>query len=123
MGDFVDLPEDAAVDDHARYDRATFAFETKDYVRAATLLEPLAEAEPGNAQVRLLLARSYYHAARLGRAETELRAMIERSSVSAVAQASQSGPVNRAMATSRSVPNRVSARSSITRRSAFFSSR
>ncbi|WP_298889254.1 tetratricopeptide repeat protein [uncultured Serinicoccus sp.] len=78
MGDFVDLPDDARVDDHARYDRATFAFETKDYVRAAGLLEPLAQADPGNAQVRLLLARSYYHSARLGRAETELRAMVER---------------------------------------------
>ncbi|WP_151526957.1 tetratricopeptide repeat protein [Serinicoccus kebangsaanensis] len=72
MGDFEEM------DDRARYDRATFAFETKDYVRSAALLEPLVEADPGNAEVRLLLARSYYHAARLGKAETELRAMIER---------------------------------------------
>lgn len=84
MADFEDmlagvgLPDDSELDDHARYDRATFAFETKDYVRAATLLEPLAQAEPGNAELRLLLARSYYHAARLGKAETELRAMVER---------------------------------------------
>lgn len=74
----VRMADDADLDDHARYDRATFAFETKDYLRAAALLEPLAEADPGNAEVRLLLARSYYHSARLGRAETELRALLER---------------------------------------------
>ncbi|ANS78766.1 hypothetical protein SGUI_1370 [Serinicoccus hydrothermalis] len=78
VGEAVALPADDDLDDHARYDRATFAFETKDYVRAATLLEPLVQADPGNAEVRLLLARSYYHSARLGRAETELRAMVER---------------------------------------------
>lgn len=66
------------MDDRDRYDQATFAFETKDYGRAAELLEPLAETDPGNAEVRLLLARSYYHAARLGPAEEELRAMLER---------------------------------------------
>ena len=76
--DAVSLLSDEQLDDHARYDRATFAFETKDYLRAAALLEPLAQADPGNAEVRLLLARSYYHSARLGPAETELRAMVER---------------------------------------------
>lgn len=80
MGDFqwIQLPDDPELDDHARYDRATFAFETKNYLRAADLLEPLAESEPGNSQVLLLLARSYYHAARLGRAEQVCRAIIER---------------------------------------------
>ena len=81
MGDFeniIGLPDEAQLDDHARYDRATFAFETKDYGSAARLLEPLVEASPGNAEVTLLLARSYYHAARLGPAETVLRAMVER---------------------------------------------
>ena len=74
----IGLADDAELDDHARYDRATFAFETKDYLRAAELLEPLAEAEPGNSAVQLLLARSYYHSARLGRAEEVLRSMVER---------------------------------------------
>ena len=43
MGDFdwIQLSDDQNLDDHARYDRATFAFETKDYARAARLLEPL----------------------------------------------------------------------------------
>ena len=43
----VALPEEDQLDDHARYDRATFAFETKDYGGAATLLEPLVAAAPG----------------------------------------------------------------------------
>lgn len=76
--DFIGLPDDSDLDDHARYDRATFAFETKAYTRAADLLEPLAQANPGNAEVALLLARSYYHSARLGRAEELLRTMVER---------------------------------------------
>lgn len=74
----VALPEEAELDDHARYDRATFAFETKDYGRASALLEPLVEANPGNAEVALLLARSYYHSARLGPAEAVLRVMVSR---------------------------------------------
>lgn len=80
MGDFdwVQLSGDGELDDHTRYDRATFAYDTKDYQRAAELLEPLAEAEPTNGAVALLLARSYYHAARLGRAEQLTRGIIER---------------------------------------------
>lgn len=74
----IGLPEEGELDDSARYDRATFAFETKDYGRAAALLGPLVEANPGNAEVALLLARSYYHAARLGPAETLLREMLKR---------------------------------------------
>lgn len=74
----IGLPDEADLDDHARYDRATFAFETKDYARAARLLEPLVQAAPGNAEIALLLARSYYHAARLGPAEQVLRSMVER---------------------------------------------
>ena len=74
----VGLPGDEELDDHARYDRATFAFETKNYVYAADLLEPLVAANPGNAEVTLLLARSYYHSARLTRAEELLRAIVER---------------------------------------------
>lgn len=74
----IELPDDGALDEHARYDRATFAFETKDYLHAATLLEPLVQAHPSNAATTLLLARSYYHSARLGPAEELLRVMVER---------------------------------------------
>jgi predicted Zn-dependent protease len=80
MGDFdwIQLSGDADLDDHARYDRATFAFETKNYQHAAELLEPLAQADPGNGAVALLLARSYYHAARLAPAERLAREIVER---------------------------------------------
>ena len=74
----IGLPEDEELDDHARYDRATFLFETKSYHRAAELLEPLVADNPHNAEVSLLLARSYYYSARLGRAESVLRVMLER---------------------------------------------
>lgn len=77
---FVALPGDGELDDHARYDRATFAFETKNYGRAIELLQPLLDEgyQNANAQLLLLLARSYYHSARLGRAEEVLRVMVER---------------------------------------------
>lgn len=60
------------------YDRATFAFDARDYFGAAPLLEELVAAEPDNVTVRLLLARAYYHSARLRRAEDEIREVIAR---------------------------------------------
>ena len=74
----IGLPADEDLDDHARLDRATFLFETRSYSQAAALLEPLAQAHPSNAEVLLLLARSYYYSAQLGRAERVLRDMVER---------------------------------------------
>lgn len=74
----IGLPADDALDDHARYDRATFLFETRSYSQAAALLEPLAADHPGNAEVLLLQARSFYYSAQLSRAERVLRDMLER---------------------------------------------
>lgn len=76
--DAIELPADEELDDHARYDRATFLFETKAYSRAVELLTPLVEDDPGNAEIRLLLARAHYHSASLGRAEEVLRGLLER---------------------------------------------
>lgn len=59
------------------YGRAETYLEMRDPAQAARLLEPLAEAEPRNVSVRLLLARAYYHSAQLRRAEAEFRAVIE----------------------------------------------
>lgn len=67
------------------YDRYRFAealFEQRDYLRAADLLEGLiaqarGEITHGLSHARLLLARSYYHSARLGRAEDELRSLLD----------------------------------------------
>ncbi|MFF0415125.1 tetratricopeptide repeat protein [Kitasatospora sp. NPDC004745] len=59
------------------YRLATFHFESKAYTDAARLLEGVLAEEPGNLSVRLLLARSYYHSAQLGRAEEELRRILD----------------------------------------------
>ncbi len=61
----------------ADYRRATMFFETGDPSGAARLLEPIVDAEPGNAAVRQLLARAYFQSAQLGRAERHLRVLVE----------------------------------------------
>jgi len=60
------------------YQRAIVFFEAGDPLGAARILEPVLAAEPGNAGVRLLLARAYFHSAQLSRAEEHLRVLIER---------------------------------------------
>lgn len=59
------------------YRRATEFFESGDPAGAARLLEPIVEAEPQNASVRLLLARAYFQSAQLRRAEEQLRFLID----------------------------------------------
>ncbi|MFI5935853.1 tetratricopeptide repeat protein [Actinoplanes sp. NPDC051494] len=60
------------------YRRANFVFESGDPLGASRMLEPIVEAEPRNAAVRLLLARAYFNSAQLGNAEAQLRELIER---------------------------------------------
>ncbi|MFJ4964724.1 tetratricopeptide repeat protein [Streptomyces sp. NPDC088729] len=60
-----------------RWDRAQMFFEAKEYLTAARILGGLVEEAPEQVAPRLLLARSYYHSARLGRAEEELRAVLD----------------------------------------------
>jgi predicted Zn-dependent protease len=62
----------------AEYRRAIVFFEAGDAIGAARLLEPLLDAEPGNADARLLLARAYFHSAQLNKAERQLRLLVER---------------------------------------------
>ncbi|MEQ4301737.1 tetratricopeptide repeat protein [Plantactinospora sp. B6F1] len=62
----------------AEYRRATLYFETGDPSGAVRLLEPIVEAEPDNASVRQLLARAYFQTAQLGRAEEQLRTLVQR---------------------------------------------
>ncbi len=65
-----------------RYERARGLFEHGEYQAAATELSALVDAsafEPplhGTTELRLLLARSYYHSAQLGRAERVTRAIL-----------------------------------------------
>ncbi|MFF3957815.1 tetratricopeptide repeat protein [Streptomyces sp. NPDC001890] len=60
-----------------RWNRAQMFFEAKEYMTAARILEGLVEEVPEQVSPRLLLARTYYHSARLGKAEAELRAVLE----------------------------------------------
>ncbi|MEW1612722.1 MULTISPECIES: tetratricopeptide repeat protein [unclassified Streptomyces] len=60
-----------------RWDRAQMFFDAKEYLTAARILRGLVEEAPEQVAPRLLLARAYYHSARLGRAEEELRAVLE----------------------------------------------
>ncbi|MET7608407.1 tetratricopeptide repeat protein [Streptomyces avermitilis] len=64
-----------------RWERAQMFFDAKDYAVAARILDRLVDEVPEQTGPRLLLARSYYHSAQLGRAEAELRVLVERDPV------------------------------------------
>ncbi|OIJ66471.1 tetratricopeptide repeat protein [Streptomyces mangrovisoli] len=64
-----------------RWERALLFFDAKDYAGAARVLVGLVEEAPEQTGPRLLLARAYYHSAQLGRAETQLRTIVERDPV------------------------------------------
>ncbi|MDO0924600.1 tetratricopeptide repeat protein [Streptomyces sp. TG1A-8] len=64
-----------------RWERAQMFFAAKDYAGAARVLAGLVEEVPEQTGPRLLLARAYYHSAQLGRAEHELRRIVERDPV------------------------------------------
>jgi hypothetical protein len=64
-----------------RWERARMFFDAKDYYAAARVLEGLVDEVPEQTGPRLLLARAYYHSARLGRAEAELNTIVERDPV------------------------------------------
>ena len=68
-----------------RFGMAEMHFEQRRYIQAVELLELVVEEAPSNASARTLLARAYYHAAMLRRAEQEARTLIERSPVDAYA--------------------------------------
>lgn len=59
------------------YRRALLFMEAGDPTEAARILEPIAAAEPGNADVRLQLALAYFGSAQLLRAEAQLRALVD----------------------------------------------
>lgn len=64
-----------------RWERAQLLFEAKDYAKAAQLLATVAEEVPFQTDLRLLLARAYYHSAQLGKAEAQLRVVVDRDPV------------------------------------------
>ncbi|MEU5717063.1 tetratricopeptide repeat protein [Streptomyces sp. NPDC020403] len=69
-----------------RWDRAQLFFEAKEYLTAARILGGLVEEAPEQVAPRLLLARAYYHSARLTKAETELREVLRLNPVEDYAQ-------------------------------------
>ncbi|MFF1292607.1 MULTISPECIES: tetratricopeptide repeat protein [unclassified Streptomyces] len=64
-----------------RWERARLLFEARHYIAAARLLAIVVEEVPEQTGPRLLLARAYYHSAQLGRAEEQLRQVIDRDPV------------------------------------------
>lgn len=62
----------------AEYRRGVLYFDAGDPIEAAKILSAVLDAEPGNAEVRLWLARAYFASAQLNRAETHLRALVDR---------------------------------------------
>jgi Tfp pilus assembly protein PilF len=60
------------------YERGRLFFDYGDYITAAEILAAVVSEVPDDVAPRLLLARAYYHSAQLGRAETELRIVLER---------------------------------------------
>ncbi|GGM38703.1 tetratricopeptide repeat protein [Dactylosporangium sucinum] len=62
----------------AEYRRGVLYLDAGDPIEAAKILAAVLEAEPGNAEVRLWLARAYFASAQLHRAETQLRALVDR---------------------------------------------
>ncbi|MGI5283286.1 tetratricopeptide repeat protein [Nonomuraea polychroma] len=61
-----------------QYERGRLFFDSEDYIGAARILAEVVAAAPENLAARLLLARAYYHSAQLGRAEAELRVILDR---------------------------------------------
>ncbi|MFJ6569724.1 tetratricopeptide repeat protein [Streptomyces sp. NPDC091292] len=61
-------------------------FDAKEYVTAAGVLEGLVDEVPEQVAPRLLLARAYYHAARLRLAEEQLLLVLERDPVEGYAR-------------------------------------
>ncbi|MGY1855156.1 tetratricopeptide repeat protein [Modestobacter sp. SYSU DS0290] len=65
------------IDLHSEYLRADLFFAMGQPTEAARVLEPVVDAEPGNQAALELLARSYYGAAQLARAEESLARLVE----------------------------------------------
>lgn len=64
-----------------KWERAQLLFDAKDYAKAAQLLAEVAGEVPFQTDLRLLLARAYYHSAQLAKAEAQLRVIVDRDPV------------------------------------------
>ncbi|MGI5507218.1 tetratricopeptide repeat protein [Lentzea sp. CA-135723] len=64
-----------------KWERAQALFESRDYIKAAQLLAEVADEVPFQTDLRVLLARAYYHSAQLAKAEEQLRVIVDRDPV------------------------------------------
>ncbi|MDT7783538.1 MAG: hypothetical protein QOF58_1957 [Pseudonocardiales bacterium] len=64
-----------------KWERAQLLFEDRDYAKAAQLLAEVVGEVPFQTDLCLLLARAYYHSAQLGKAEAQLRVIVDRDPV------------------------------------------
>ena len=71
------MSEQYEIDLHSEYLRADLFFAMGQPTEAARVLEPLVAAEPGHQAALELLARSYFGAAQLARAEEALTRLVE----------------------------------------------
>jgi tetratricopeptide (TPR) repeat protein len=69
-----------------RFRMAEMSFGEHRYLEAAVALEEIVAEFPEHSDAQTLLARSYYHSARLGKAEEQARAILERCPVDAYAR-------------------------------------
>ena len=65
------------LDLHAEFQRADFSLALSRPAEAARILEPVRAADPANQAVLELLARAYFDAAQLARAEDVLTRLVE----------------------------------------------
>ena len=65
------------LDLHAEFQRADFSLALGKPAEAARILEPVVAAEPSNQAALELLARAYFGAAQLGRAEEALTRLVD----------------------------------------------
>jgi Flp pilus assembly protein TadD len=62
---------------YQQFVRGRQCFDLGDFIGAAKILAPVAEAEPTNRTVLELLGRAYFHSAQLRRAEATFRRLVE----------------------------------------------
>ncbi|WP_432572968.1 tetratricopeptide repeat protein [Kineococcus sp. SYSU DK005] len=91
------------------FEMARAAFEERRYTDAVSGLEPLLERNPDDRALRELLARSYFGAAMLGKAEAQARELVRRAPADGYAHLLLARSLERQSRTSEARGHRVMA--------------
>ena len=91
------------------FEMARAAFEERRYTDAVSGLEPLLERNPDDRALRELLARSYFAAAMLGKAEAQARELVRRAPADGYAHLLLARSLERQSRTSEARGHRVMA--------------